>query len=190
MLLRLISGVSALVALLAVAPPGAANMCLAEEPADYRMTDFLASVPCTLAGAAVVTTQELRELTGDASPLLIDVMPAPRKPAGLDSDALWLPPKRRSIPGAVWLPNTGFGVLPVEEENYLRANLERLSSGDRSRAMVLFCLSNCWMSWNAARRAVAWGYSAVSWYPHGSDGWEKAGLPLANVTPVPRGPGE
>ena len=46
------------------------------------------------------------------------------------------------------------------------------------------------MSWNAARRAVAWGYDSVIWYPDGTDEWEAAGLPLAPSSPVPRGAGE
>jgi rhodanese-related sulfurtransferase len=42
------------------------------------------------------------------------------------------------------------------------------------------------MSWNAAKRAVALGYSNIIWYPDGTDGWEKAGLPLTPATPEPR----
>jgi rhodanese-related sulfurtransferase len=39
------------------------------------------------------------------------------------------------------------------------------------------------MSWNAAKRAAQYGYSQVYWYPDGSDGWEKAGLSLAEARP-------
>ena len=164
--------------------------CVAEEPSEYRMSDFRAPVPCTLAGATVVSTEALRRLIEREPPLLIDVLPSPRRPAGLSEDDLWFPPERHGIPGTVWLPNTGFGVLPVEEERYLRANLERLTGGDRSRPLAIFCLADCWMSWNAARRAVAWGYTSVIWYPDGTDGWEEAGLPLAKVSPVPRAAGQ
>ena len=164
--------------------------CVPEEPSGYRMSDFRAPVPCTLAGAAVVSTDALWRMVERDPPLLIDVLPSPRRPAGLSEDDLWLPPERHSIPEAVWLPNTGFGVLPVEEERYLRANLERLTGGAPSRSVVIFCLADCWMSWNAARRAVAWGYTSVIWYPDGTDGWEEAGLPLAEVSPVPRASGQ
>ena len=34
------------------------------------------------------------------------------------------------------------------------------------------------MSWNAARRAIAMGYTSVAWYPDGTDGWSQAGQPL------------
>ena len=163
--------------------------CVAE-PSDYRMTDFLAPVPCTLAGAQVLSTEALRTLIEREAPLLVDVLPSPRRPKGLPEGTPWLPPVRRNIPGSVWLPNTGFGELPVEEENYLRSNLDRLTDGDRSRRIVFYCLADCWMSWNAARRAVAWGYGPVAWYPHGTEAWEAAELPLATSTPVPRGDGE
>ena len=168
----------------------AAEECVAEEPSRYRMSDFRAPVPCTLAGATVVSTEALRSRIERDAPLLVDVLPAPRRPEGLAEGTLWLPPVRRNIPGSVWLPNTGFGELPVEEASYLRANLERLTGGDRSRAVVFYCLADCWMSWNAARRAVAWGYTSVIWYPDGTDEWEAAGLPLEESSPVPRGAGE
>ena len=168
----------------------AAEDCVAEEPSRYRMSDFRAPVPCTLAGATVVSMEALRSRIERDAPLLVDVLPAPRRPEGLAEGALWLPPVRRNIPGSVWLPNTGLGELPVEEESYLRANLERLTGGDRSRAVVFYCLADCWMSWNAARRAVAWGYTLVIWYPDGTDEWEAAGLPLQESSPVPRGAGE
>ena len=39
---------------------------------------------------------------------------------------------------------------------------------------------------NAAKRALALGYTNVAWYPEGSDGWAAAGLPLEKRTPEPR----
>ena len=162
------------------------EFCIPEEPADYRMSEFRTAVPCTLAGARVVSTEDLRRLLEELSPVLVDVLPSPRRPEGLSEDAIWQPPARSNIPGSVWLPNTGFGVLPLEEEAYLRANLVRLTAGDPSRPIVFYCLADCWMSWNAARRAMEWGYASVVWYPHGTDGWEDAGLPLAESSPVPR----
>ena len=154
------------------------------------MSEFRTSVPCTLTGANVVSTEDLQRLIEEQSPVLIDVLPAPRRPGGLSEDAFWQPPARSNIPGSVWLPNTGFGVLPLEEEAYLRANLIRLTEGDPSRHVVFYCLADCWMSWNAARRAMEWGYASVIWYPHGTDGWEAAGLPLSESRPVQREVGQ
>lgn len=156
------------------------------EPAGYRLDDFRAPVPATLAGATVVTTQELRQmLDGGDDVVLIDVLPAPRRPAKLRPGALWLPKKRLNIPGSVWLPNTGYGILPVEEEDYLRRNLLRLTGGDNGRPVLFYCLADCWMSWNAAKRAVSWDYTNVYWYPDGTDGWADAGFPLEESVPVP-----
>ena len=49
---------------------------------------------------------------------------------------------------------------------------------------MIFCRSDCWMSWNAARRAVEWGFDPVIWFPGGTDAWEQAGQPLVTVEPV------
>ena len=51
---------------------------------------------------------------------------------------------------------------------------------------MFYCLERCWMSWNAAKRAVAAGYAAVAWYPEGTDGWQDAGLPLIEARPEAR----
>ncbi len=40
------------------------------------------------------------------------------------------------------------------------------------------------MSWNAAKRAAAFGYRAVHWYPDGADGWQAAGLPTEILQPA------
>jgi PQQ-dependent catabolism-associated CXXCW motif protein len=74
-------------------------------------------------------------------------------------------------------------------ESYFRTNLERISDGDRGKILIFYCLKDCWMSWNAAKRAQSFGYTRINWYPEGTDGWEAAGLPLEENRPVPR-PGE
>jgi len=65
---------------------------------------------------------------------------------------------------------------------YFRKNLERVTAGDRNRPLVFYCFVDCWMSWNAAKRALEFGYVRVIWYPDGTDGWTG---PLAASTPVP-----
>jgi len=49
---------------------------------------------------------------------------------------------------------------------------------------VIYCLRDCWMSWNGAKRILAMGYR-VAWYPDGTDGWDDALLPLEESRPVP-----
>ncbi len=101
-------------------------------------------------------------------------------------DGTWLVGKKReSIPGAVWLPEVGRGVLEPILEKYLASNLKRLSEGDLAKPIVVFCVSDCWMSWNAAQRIAKLGYSDVSWFPLGTDGWLESGQALKRVDPVP-----
>ena len=168
----------------------AAEDCVKVEPTDYRYHTFQAPVPCSLTGATVVSTAEVKQLVTHKKVLLIDVIPRARRPKNLPSDALWQPLPRYHLPSSVWLPNTGFGTLPIEEENYLRFHLLRLTQAQRAWPVLFYCLQDCWMSWNAARRAVAWGYSSVFWYPGGSDDWAAAGLPLVEGTPAVRKPGQ
>ena len=35
---------------------------------------------------------------------------------------------------------------------------------------VIYCQENCWMSWNAAKRVLSYGYPNVAWYPEGTEG--------------------
>ena len=52
--------------------------------------------------------------------------------------------------------------------------------------MVFYCDANCWMSWNAAKRAMEeLGYSRVYWYPEGVQGWKRAGQPLVTAEALP-----
>ncbi len=101
-------------------------------------------------------------------------------------DGTWLVGKKRmSIPGAVWLPEVGRGTLAPDMALYLKSNLERLTGGKLDHPIVAFCVSDCWMSWNAAQHIVALGYTRVSWFNLGTDGWLESGRSLKQVDPVP-----
>ena len=155
---------------------------LVPEPDGYRLTDFRAPVPATLSGAEVLSTEQLQALIQTEAPLLIDVMPAPRKPR---ETSLWISPKRDNIPDSHWLANTGYGELSDEFANFFEQELMMLTGGNPGRRLVFYCEADCWMSWNAAKRALALGYQNVAWYPRGTDGWKAAGLPLNKSEPAP-----
>lgn len=152
------------------------------EPGDYRTSDFRAPVPATLTGARVVDTEAAHRLMSEGA-VMIDVYPRPPKPPNLPPNTIWRDPAHETIEGAHWLPNVGYGKLAAESEAYFRGALERLSAGDKGRTLVFFCLENCWMSWNAAKRALEWGYSSVVWFPDGTDGWRTAGRALTKADP-------
>jgi PQQ-dependent catabolism-associated CXXCW motif protein len=154
------------------------------EPEAFRMSDYRSPTPRTLTGARTVTTAELEGLIAADRPVVIDVLPAPRAPKSRPEGSLWRPEARDNIPGSVWLPNVGYGELSAEFERYFRDELARLTAGESDRTLVFYCQADCWMSWNAAKRALAYGYETVVWYPEGTDGWQAAGLPLEPAEPV------
>ena len=132
-----------------------------------------APTPRLHALANTVTTKALHELIiGDESPLLIDVMGGKG---------------HRTVPGAIWLKGAGRSDEREERvDERLTAILEKVTEGDRMRAIVFFCLSaECWLSHNAALRAVALGYENVHWYRGGINAWKKAKLPTERARKIP-----
>jgi PQQ-dependent catabolism-associated CXXCW motif protein len=168
--------------LLLASPVGAA-----EEPAGYRESEYRAEVPATLSGATVVSTEAAHALWKTGQVAFIDVLPRAPKPENLPAGTVWNEKPRLSVPAALWLPNVGYGRLADVMQSYFRAGLEKATSGDKDRPMLFFCLSGCWMSWNAAKRAVEYGYTRVFWYPQGTDGWTAAGYPTERLDPEPGG---
>ena len=159
------------------------------EPETYRTENYRAPVPSSLQGARVLTTAAAAAIWKQAAAVFVDVFPRAPRPSNLPEGTLWHNKPHLSIPGSVWLPDTGYGALHSSMEAYFRTNLERITGGDHGKALVFYCLKDCWMSWNAAKRAQSLGYTQINWYPEGADGWAASGLPLEEKQPVPR-PGE
>src|ERR1700691_3841175 len=155
------------------------------EPDSYRQSDYRAPTPATLKGARVLTTEEAAAMWRGPAPASIDVLPQARRPKDLPADVVWRDKPRSDIPGSLWLPDTGYGELAPVVLDYFRRGLDKALAG-RQRSLVFYCLKDCWMSWNAAKRALALGYADVAWYPEGSDGWTAAGLPVEKRAPEPR----
>lgn len=154
------------------------------EPPGYRMQDYRGTTPTSLAGARVVTTPEAEKLWKSGA-AFVDVLPHAPRPANLPPGTIWHEKPRMDIPGSVWLPDTGYGALALSTERYLRDGLGRITQGDRTRWVVIYCQKDCWMSWNAAKRALTMGYQNVAWYPDGTDGWQASGLPVQQAEPAP-----
>ncbi|QDF39452.1 PQQ-dependent catabolism-associated CXXCW motif protein [Bradyrhizobium symbiodeficiens] len=156
------------------------------EPEGYRADNYRAPVPATLAGARVLNTVEAEAIWRARSGAFVDVLPRPPRPKNLPAGTVWRDAPRKNIPGSIWLPDTGYGSLPPAMDDYLQRGLAQASRGDKSALLVIYCLADCWMSWNAAKRALTYGYSSIAWYPDGTDGWERAKLPTAEAQPEPR----
>jgi PQQ-dependent catabolism-associated CXXCW motif protein len=156
------------------------------EPEGYRTDNYRAPVPATLAGVRVLATEEAEAIWRSGAGVFIDVLPRPPKPPNLPAGTIWRDRPRLNIPGSIWLPDTGYGTLAAATEAYLRDGLARASGGNNATLLVIYCQADCWMSWNAAKRVSSYGYSNVAWYPEGTDGWQRANLPVADSQPEPR----
>jgi PQQ-dependent catabolism-associated CXXCW motif protein len=172
----------------AVALAAASAMAQVPLPDGYRTEDYRAPTPDTVPGAQTLDTPAAAALWRRGGAIWIDVLSAPRRPVELPPTALWRPSPRFGIPGSLWLPEAGRGVLAPVLETWFRDSLAQATAGDPDRPVVFYCLAECWMSWNAARRTAAWGYRAVYWYRDGTDGWEAAGLPTEVLHPAPGAP--
>ncbi len=147
------------------------------------MDHYRGPVPDTVQGATVVHTAALPALIAQRHPVLIDVLPAPEPPGDSRPGLPRMPLPHKDIPGSIWLADVGRGAIAAQKDAWFRAQLAQATHGDRTVPVVFYCLSNCWMSWNATKRAVGYGYTQAFWFPEGADGWEAAGHPTETVTP-------
>jgi PQQ-dependent catabolism-associated CXXCW motif protein len=174
-----------ILAALMVAAPARAQQSVTE-PDGYRAENYRAPVPATLAGARVLTTADAETVWRAGAGIFIDVLPRPPKPKNLPEGTVWRDKPRLNIPGSIWLPDTGYGILSAATEDYLKRGVERASGGNKIALLVVYCQEDCWMSWNAAKRMLSFGYRNVAWYPSGTEGWERADLPVVESQPEPR----
>ena len=168
--------------LLGMVPNAPANESAALFSADgYRQGQYRSPTPAEVQGAQTLDTAALQALLAQEPRLLLVDVYRCQWLAGrfIDSEA------HANLPGSLWLPNTGDGNLQPEWASYFSDNLARISQGDLERPLVFYCRSDCWLGWNASRRAHALGYKRLYWYRDGVDGWEQAGLPLHPASPEP-----
>lgn len=171
---------TALCALLLASVPALAQAPV-PEPAGFHGEPYRSPVPATLTGAArVITTAEAVRLHDQGVPFL-DVLPRKKRPDNLPEGTIWAEPPHKTIPGATWLYDTGYDRISQVEQARLADGLARATKGDKAAPVVIFCKSECWMSWNAGKRAIEMGYQGVIWYPQGADGWEQSGGKLVSA---------
>ena len=124
------------------------------EPDHYRLDSYRAPVPLTLAGAKVISTAQAFDLWKKKYAVFIDALPHAPKPEGLPASVVWREPIRNDIPGSLWLADTGYGLLADVMLRYFEEGLIKATAADKDRPLVFYCLKDCWMSWNAAKRAL------------------------------------
>jgi PQQ-dependent catabolism-associated CXXCW motif protein len=154
-----------------------------DDEAGYRTERYRAPVPDDVPGAVRVSAGQVRDMMAKGA-LAIDVFGVANTRYD-EFDGAWVVAKQRvSVPGATWLPEVGKGGPPREILVYFEQNLETLTRGDKTCPLIFFCIADCWMSWNAAQRATAMGYTNVHWFAEGTDGWLDEGWDLEAVDPV------
>lgn len=149
------------------------------------MSRYRAPAPETVDGAQRIAAPDVMALIKSKNPILIDAMPA--EGGGLDpASGHWRIAKTHdTLPGAVWLPDVGKGAITPGIDAYFREKLARLTDGDKTRPVVIFCQADCWMSWNAVKRASAYGYSQLYWFAEGTDGWRDWDGSFVKAKPEP-----
>ncbi|UVO49282.1 rhodanese [Sphingomonas sp. SUN019] len=149
----------------------------------YRIAQYRGVVPAAPPGVPRVDARAVADLVDRGDAILIDVVPAEggvRDPATGD----WrLARSAVSIPGATWFPEAGRGQPDPAIARGFADGVARLRRDHPSGAIVVFCLSDCWMGWNAAWRLSRAGYRRVLWFADGADGWRDIGRPLVPVIP-------
>jgi PQQ-dependent catabolism-associated CXXCW motif protein len=157
----------------------------AAEPSGYWTGPINSPVPLTLSGGTVIkNAHDLRKLLSQGGTIIVDVSNAPRRPDNMAPGAAWLPLPHRAIPGSLWLPGVGLGEIPVAVDDFYRQRLAAATNEHLARPLIIYCHKSCWLSWNAAKRAISYGYRNVYWYRDGIEGWKAAGYKSAVIEPL------
>ena len=124
--------------------------------------------PTSIPGGQVISTEALYGMM-QQNPngfLLLDVL----------GSGQYLPQAQAAAPAAA--PGSFSDQTQQEFGQYL----SQTTGGNKATPLVLYCQSTqCWMSYNAALRAVNLGYTRVLWYRGGLEAWQAAGLPVQSA---------
>jgi PQQ-dependent catabolism-associated CXXCW motif protein len=161
------------------------SAALAEAPlfsADgYRLSHYRSPTPLSHDNARTLDTAALQQLLREQPQTrLIDVYRRQWLHGQFIEDEL-----HANLPNSLWLANTGDGQLTPQWQRYLREHLRQASQGNTAWPLVFYCRSDCWLGWNAIKRAHHLGYRNLYWYRDGIDAWQQAGLPLIPAQPLP-----
>jgi PQQ-dependent catabolism-associated CXXCW motif protein len=124
--------------------------------------------PNTIPGGQVITTKGLVPLlqSNQVRAYVFDVLGGPQQ----------LP---NAIPAAAASQPGSFN---DETQQRFGQYLQQVTQGNREAPLVFYCQGpQCWMSYNAALRAINLGYKNVLWYRGGIEAWQRAGLPLGQA---------
>ncbi len=135
-----------------------------------RTVGYHGPTPTRIPGGKVVTTDELKAMLEQTPrPYLIDVLGG-----GV----------HRTLAGSFWMLGSGAGDMSKDEEARFAKAIAAFAGGDKNRPMVFYCVdSECWLSYNAALRSIALGYTNVMWYRGGIASWRTSEGPMTQSDP-------
>ena len=133
-------------------------------PQGLREGGMHGATPNQIPGGQVITTKGLLPLLQQGMQVhVFDVLGGPEA----------LP---NAIPAA-WASQAGS--FDDSTQQQLGQMLRQVTRGQTDAPLVFYCQSaDCWMSYNAAVRAIRLGYRNVLWYRGGVEAWKSAGLPM------------
>jgi rhodanese-related sulfurtransferase len=122
--------------------------------------------PSSIPGGRVIDTLNLVALLSAQPPvpvLIVDALGGPQR-----------------LPNAM---QGAFAAQPGSFQDQIQQQfaqmLQAATGGNPSLPVIVYCYDpNCWMSYNAALRAIRAGYQNVFWYRGGLWAWEQARLPV------------
>lgn len=96
-----------------------------------------------------------------------------------------------TIPGALnAAPASQAGTFSDQTQQEFGQFLQQVTQGNKARPMVFYCMSTqCWMSYNAALRAINMGYGNVLWYRGGIEAWQRAQQLAGGMSQQPQNQG-
>ena len=159
--------------------PGGMNplqMVLQKEQQDFGVppqkqlhAEFHAPTPTSIPGGQVITTDRLLALYQQGGGLLVfDVL----------GSGQMLPMAQNAVGAAQ--PGSFNDATQQQFGQYL----QQVTQGNRNRPMVFYCQgTSCWMSYNAALRAIHLGYKQVYWYRGGVEAWFQVQQMSMNAPP-------
>lgn len=151
-----------------------------------RIHHYTDPVPDTVPGGTTLDTAGVVELLNtQPHTVLIDVLSI--NDVRYDElDGSWPdPPVRENIPNSVWLPNVGYGRPADDMQSYFLSTVREAVDDQLDHAVLVYCIADCWMGWNAVQHLANAGFTQVYWYPEGTDGWLDAGYSVQPSEPVP-----
>ncbi|MBN8481850.1 MAG: hypothetical protein J0L88_09710 [Xanthomonadales bacterium] len=147
-------------------------------PQQQLQANFHGPTPTRIPGGEVITTDRViglvqQNLQGRNAALIFHVLgPGPRLPGAENAG-----------------PAAQAGSFNDATQQEFGRYLQQVTGGDKARPMVFYCQSTqCWMSYNAALRAIAMGYARVYWYRGGIEAWQQAEALAMSMQPQEQAP--